>query len=72
MPHIPHHYLLHFFLLFAVLYVVSVLLWTIPLLQLARKADLHYAISLLTLLGPLGVMIAVYILAFSEWKIPHA
>jgi hypothetical protein len=71
-PHIPPHHLLHFFVFLLVVYAVSVVLWTIPLLQLARKAGLHYAICLLTLLGPLGVMIAVYVLAFAEWKTPHA
>jgi len=63
------HQILHLFLVF---YVFFVVIWTIPVLQMARKAGLHFSIALLTLIGPLGLLIAFYILAFSRWKTPQA
>jgi hypothetical protein len=69
-PAVAHHYFAHFFLFILITYVFFVIFWIIPLIQIARKAGLHYGVSLLTLLGPLGVLIAIYILAFAGWKRP--
>jgi hypothetical protein len=59
------HHILHFFL---ITYVLSVVLFIIPLIQIARKAGLHYSIALLALAPGIGTIIALYILAFSPWK----
>ena len=59
------HHILHFAL---ITYAVSVVIFIVPLLQIARKAGLHFAIALLALAPGIGTVFALYILAFSRWK----
>ena len=66
-PHIPHHYLAHIFVFCLVTYALAVVLWIIPLLEIAKKAGLHFSVALLTLVPGIGTLIAIYILAFSRW-----
>jgi hypothetical protein len=62
----PHlHYFLHLFL---ITYTIMAVLFIIPLLTIAKKAGLHFAIALLALAPGIGTLIAIYILAFSRWK----
>jgi hypothetical protein len=66
-----HHLIRHFLVFALIAYLVGAVVYIIPLLQTARKAGLHYTIGLLPLIPGLGVLIATYIVAFSEWKSPR-
>ncbi len=66
-----HHILRHFFHFILIFYVTFVVLFAIPILQIAKRTGLHFTLGLLPLIGPLGVLIAAYIIAFAGWK-PNA
>jgi hypothetical protein len=63
-----HPHLYHFLHLFLISYTIFAVLTIIPLLTIAKKAGLHFAIALLALAPGIGTLIAIYILAFSPWK----
>jgi ATP/ADP translocase len=71
-PQAAHHYLRHALGFLFITYIVSALIFIIPVLQTVRKAGLHFTISLLPLIPGIGTVLAMYIIAFSAWKTPTA
>jgi ABC-type proline/glycine betaine transport system permease subunit len=66
-PEHVHHFIRHALGFFFICYLVGVFIVIVPLWQTARKAGLNGAISLLSFI-PLGALLALYIIAFSQWK----
>jgi hypothetical protein len=71
-PQAAHHYLRHFFGLLFICYIVGAVIVIIPIFQTVRKAGLHFTISFLPLIPGIGPLLAIYIIAFSQWKTPTA
>jgi hypothetical protein len=63
-----HHILRHFFHFILIFYVTFVVLFAVPILQIAKRTGLQITLGLLPLIGPLGVLIAAWIIAFAGWK----
>jgi hypothetical protein len=63
-----HHYLAHFALFLLISYLVSALIFILPLWTTARKAGLNSAVALWALFPGLGTLIAIYYIAFATWK----
>jgi hypothetical protein len=54
-------------MMFGWLIMMTVLI--IPLWQISKKAGLSGFLSLLTLIPGIGILIALYIIAFSQWRV---
>ena len=61
-----------YLVIFAVFYVVSVVLVMVPTWFICKKAGFSPWLSLLSLLPSLGLLILLYLLAFAEWPSQRA
>jgi hypothetical protein len=55
--------------LFGIFFFVAIVIVIIPLWQICKKAGFSPWLSLLAIFPTLGVLILLYILAFSQWKV---
>jgi hypothetical protein len=58
-----------FFPLILLFALVVVALYIIPLWKIAQKAGLAGPIALLAIIPGIGKLVALYVIAFSEWRV---
>jgi type II secretory pathway component PulF len=57
-------------IIFPIIYLVIVIIVMIPFWFILKKAGYTPWLSLLCLMPSLGALVLLYVLAFSEWKVP--
>jgi hypothetical protein len=57
------------FMFICIVFLIRVVLYIIPMWQIANKAGISGAISLLAIIPFIGRLLVLYILAFSDWKV---
>ncbi|MDQ2926507.1 MAG: hypothetical protein M3R43_13275 [Acidobacteriota bacterium] len=55
--------------LIAIFILIAIALYIVPLWQICKKAGLSGPLSLLALIPVVGMLVVLYVVAFSDWRV---